>query len=741
MKRTIIKMLMLFILISLTYCSGGGGSEPTATNTKPAEPDAVIIAESDSQLALNWTSVRGATAYEVWYSLTDKTIDALKDGGDIAGTSHIIFGLINGTTYYIWLKAKNSIGISDFGNMAAGIPFNPFIPPNAPLRPSVTALNGNLNVTWAYVHGATSYEVWCNTTDDNTSAELIANDNNNADNTCIINSFNNNTLEKRKIYYAWVKAKNTIGDSNFSESNSGVIPEQVAPVQFSIQPGLYADNQNVALSCATPGAKIYYTTNGNNPDLDNMLLTGTMEYQNPIDTPIGEITIKAIAAGDGDYWLNSEPVSGRFRITGWAYVGTQRFLERDKNDIRYVNSTDICISNGSPFIAYNERLNSNTSVPQVSVMKFDGVNWVYAGQRGLGSSTGKGYASSDYLIADSNGTIYVAYNETYDTSNANHEANIIVKKYNAGNDSWVQIGNAIHLSAEETALRFYNSFSINVDANNSLYCTYIKAENDGKIKNVYVSIFDGNDWTAYNGGIVYTGNTVVCTYGNASGQDTDFSAVICTPKIAFNGATPYVVFKEAVDETTGWAAWERVLQFRIKCRYYDVANAQWADTANNGIAEDNTWSAADYSAKIYNNNLFIAYADIDSFRPVFNADNDPEATVARLNISASAAGANWSSVGNERFSEELANGDRIKMDITDEGRLVVAVDAFYPCVYHFDNNAWHPYGVLEFNDDSTKDICLVVDGKKPYVFFIDGNNYGLSVMTSTVEFVNIAVPW
>ncbi len=722
MKRTTTIIIVLLVSIYLMYCSGGGDSGPATINTIPAEPDAAIIAESDSQLALNWTAVSGATAYEVWYSNTDMAISAVRDGGDIMGTSHIIFGLTNGTTYYIWIKAKNSIGTSDFGSMASGIPINPFIPPNAPLKPAVTIVNGNLNVTWGYVHGATSYEVWYNTIDNNAGALFFANDNNATDNTCILTA-----LQKRTLYYVWIKAKNAIGDSDFSESNSGAIPEQAAIVQFSIPPGWYANIQNVELTCATPGAKIYYTTDGSNPDPAN---AGTIEYQNPILTSIGDITIKAIAVVDDDYWLNSELISGKFRITGWEYVGTRRFVEKGVNDIGYINCTDICISSGTPFIAYNERLSSNISVPQISVMKYNGANWVNAGQRGLGSSTGKGYAYSDYLVADSNGSVYVAYNEIYDNSDSNHEANIIVKKYNAGNDSWEQVGSAIHLTAEETALRLYNSFSINVDANDSLYCTYIKTENNGD-KNVCVSIFDGNDWTAYNGGIVYTGNTVVCTYGDASGQDTEFSVVISAPKITFNGATPYVVFKEAVAATKGWAAWDRVLQYQIRCKYYDGAN--WVHTANGGIAEDNTWSTADYSVKIYNNNLFIAYADITSFKPVFNYDNSPEATVVRLGgIAANAAGTGWSSVGSERFSEELANGNRIKMDIANDGRLIVAVDAFYPCVYYFDNNAWHPYGMLEFNDDSTEDICLAIDGVKPYVFFIDGNNYGLSVMSSTV---------
>lgn len=62
----------------------------------------------------------------------------------------------------------------------------------------------------------------------------------------------------------------------------------VATPSFSVAAGTYADEQSVAISCATEGAAIYYTTNGSTPT------SGSTEYTGPI-TVSSTQTIKAIA--------------------------------------------------------------------------------------------------------------------------------------------------------------------------------------------------------------------------------------------------------------------------------------------------------------------------------------------------------------------------------------------------------------------------------------------------------------
>ncbi|MBQ7689706.1 MAG: chitobiase/beta-hexosaminidase C-terminal domain-containing protein [Muribaculaceae bacterium] len=68
--------------------------------------------------------------------------------------------------------------------------------------------------------------------------------------------------------------------------------ETVATPSFSPAGGTYTSAQHVSISCATNGATIYYTTNGNAPT------TSSTQYSGPIDVS-STTTIKAIAAKSG----------------------------------------------------------------------------------------------------------------------------------------------------------------------------------------------------------------------------------------------------------------------------------------------------------------------------------------------------------------------------------------------------------------------------------------------------------
>lgn len=76
--------------------------------------------------------------------------------------------------------------------------------------------------------------------------------------------------------------------------------------QTSVAPGLYRAAQTVSLSCETPDAEIYYTTDNFMPD------TGSARYTSPIQ--ISETTnICAVAVKDG---VQSEPVTFSYIIKG-----------------------------------------------------------------------------------------------------------------------------------------------------------------------------------------------------------------------------------------------------------------------------------------------------------------------------------------------------------------------------------------------------------------------------------------
>lgn len=97
-----------------------------------------------------------------------------------------------------------------------------------------------------------------------------------------------------------------IGCSEPSVSNDNpVLPpaptkETVATPAFSVASGVFEKGTDVTISCATEGAKIYYTTDGNDP-------TGaSAEYTTAISVTEA-VTIKAIAVKDG---MNDSAVAG-----------------------------------------------------------------------------------------------------------------------------------------------------------------------------------------------------------------------------------------------------------------------------------------------------------------------------------------------------------------------------------------------------------------------------------------------
>jgi len=128
---------------------------PTASTVKPPDPQtAPSIIAGNGQLAVSWQAVDQADVYEIWAWTTNNSQTAIKRGEDVSGLSTVITGLINGTTYYVWIKAKNDIGVSGFSPSAAGTPLG------TPGTPTVSPGFEQLIVTWTAVAGAEQYEVY-----------------------------------------------------------------------------------------------------------------------------------------------------------------------------------------------------------------------------------------------------------------------------------------------------------------------------------------------------------------------------------------------------------------------------------------------------------------------------------------------------------------------------------------------------------------------------------------------------
>jgi uncharacterized repeat protein (TIGR02543 family) len=118
------------------YTLATGGTQYTSTSTVTANitlyahwsavtvtaPDVPTVTAGNSRLTVSWAAVSGAAAYEVWRGTSNSSASSTKYGEDVSGLSVTITGLTNGTTYYIWIKAKNGVNTSGFSPVASGIP-------------------------------------------------------------------------------------------------------------------------------------------------------------------------------------------------------------------------------------------------------------------------------------------------------------------------------------------------------------------------------------------------------------------------------------------------------------------------------------------------------------------------------------------------------------------------------------------------------------------------------------------
>jgi autotransporter-associated beta strand protein len=96
-------------------------------------------------------------------------------------------------------------------------------------------------------------------------------------------SFGNLVLPALPAGWSWSAA-------NLGVNGTIAVSSAVADVTFSPGPGAYAGPQLVTLGCATPGATIYYTTDGSTPT------TNSAVYTTPINVPINTVrTIQAFA--------------------------------------------------------------------------------------------------------------------------------------------------------------------------------------------------------------------------------------------------------------------------------------------------------------------------------------------------------------------------------------------------------------------------------------------------------------
>jgi hypothetical protein len=151
---------VLLAVALLAGCKNPTEPEPTLTT-----PVVTTATPGYKTISVIWEAVTGATEYEVYYSedSTPPNSDTAgsTEGVNISGTTVTISGLTNGTVYYVWVRAKNDIGMtSDY--IAAG---SGALTPStqAPATLIVAGIDAKLVVSWTAIPGATGYEILSDT--------------------------------------------------------------------------------------------------------------------------------------------------------------------------------------------------------------------------------------------------------------------------------------------------------------------------------------------------------------------------------------------------------------------------------------------------------------------------------------------------------------------------------------------------------------------------------------------------
>ncbi|MBL8878304.1 MAG: hypothetical protein JNG88_04210, partial [Phycisphaerales bacterium] len=246
--------------------------------TPPGAPTGVAATDGTvcANVTVTWNAVAGATNYEIWRNTSNDSGTAALLATDTASPYNDASATVN-VTYFYWVKAVSACGTSGFSNSDSGFRSS------APGVPSgVSATDGTscseVTVTWTAVSGATSYQVYRNTTNNSGTATQIG--------TPAASPFSDTTATPGTTYFYWVRAVNVCGTSGFSTSNSGFrAASPVAPTGVSATDGTSCSFTRISwtASSGATGYEIWRNT-VNNSGTATMIGTDTAS---PFDDTTG----------------------------------------------------------------------------------------------------------------------------------------------------------------------------------------------------------------------------------------------------------------------------------------------------------------------------------------------------------------------------------------------------------------------------------------------------------------------
>jgi hypothetical protein len=270
------------------------GSDPDYT-LPLAGPRSIQVTARNESLVLQWSKIAPAQGiipdYEVYFGTAADPGSAAKWGDVESNASNLVSStiteLVNHQTYYVWVKAVyTGLGRSDFSPITYGIPIPP---PATPGALTVTAGEGMLEVTWAKVEDAFTYEVYHqadgsgDTPPDETAETMLTVPEAGA----VIHGLSNGTN-----YRVWVRARNTAGESPAYSTSAGAPAAANAvpaspPASLTVTPGDGKLTLTWDQVSGVPAYKLYYGTSDD--------FSGATEFGQTI--PAGAPTVSADLTG------------------------------------------------------------------------------------------------------------------------------------------------------------------------------------------------------------------------------------------------------------------------------------------------------------------------------------------------------------------------------------------------------------------------------------------------------------
>ncbi len=201
------------------------------------------------RVEVTWAATTGATAYDVYRSLTnDSSTSAKVNSSNVTTTTYDDMTITAGTTYYYWVVAKNSLTSTGYSAGASGVCATVSTPTG--LSASKSTYDDHIALSWTASTGATSYDVYRNTTSTTTGATQL-----NAS-PITTTTYSDTAVTATTTYYYWVIAVNTAGASTYSTSDYGVCALVSAPTGVSATKNTYLDKVQITWAAST-GATAY----------------------------------------------------------------------------------------------------------------------------------------------------------------------------------------------------------------------------------------------------------------------------------------------------------------------------------------------------------------------------------------------------------------------------------------------------------------------------------------------------